>query len=104
MLFQVLASALVATVLPNLYFARSVSILIPSLSICVRRLHDIGKSGWWYLFALLPLVGGILLMVLFCKDSTEANQWGPHPKYGSPQPGDAAKLAASPFLSITLFP
>lgn len=55
--------------------------LIPGISICVRRLHDIGKSGWWYLLILLPMVGPILLLVWFCKDSDNDNQWGPNPKY-----------------------
>lgn len=55
--------------------------LIPGLAICIRRLHDIGKSGWWYLFIFIPLVGQILLIIWLCKDSTEDNQWGPNPKY-----------------------
>ncbi len=55
--------------------------LVPSIAICVRRLHDVGKSGWWYLIGLVPLVGMILLIIWFCKDSTEDNQWGPNPKY-----------------------
>ncbi len=58
----------------------SLVILVPSLALCIRRLHDVGKSGWWYLFLLIPLVGGIILLVQFCKDSTEDNQWGPDPK------------------------
>ena len=55
--------------------------LIPGIAIGVRRLHDIGKSGWWYLLILVPLVGPILLLIWFSKDSTEDNQWGPNPKY-----------------------
>ena len=54
--------------------------VIPGLSICVRRLHDIGKSGWYYLIGLIPLVGGIIMIVWFCQDSAPANQWGPNPK------------------------
>lgn len=59
----------------------SLATLVPSLAICVRRLHDVGKSGWFYLWILLPLIGSIILIVQFCKDSTEDNQWGPNPKY-----------------------
>jgi len=40
--------------------------LVPSLAIDCRRLHDINKSGWWQLIALVPIVGGIVLLVFFC--------------------------------------
>lgn len=43
------------------------ALLIPSLAMSVRRLHDIGKSGWAILISLIPLVGGIILLVWFCK-------------------------------------
>ena len=73
--------AVVGGILGDLSWIWTLAIMIPSLAICVRRLHDIGKSGWWYLIGLIPLVGGIILIVWFCKDSTEDNQWGPNPKY-----------------------
>ena len=72
---------IVGLVLADLSWIWSLVTLIPGLAICIRRLHDIGKSGWWYLFILIPLVGPILLIVWFCRDSTEDNQWGPNPKY-----------------------
>lgn len=53
--------------------------LVASMSLCVRRLHDTGKSGWFYLLSLVPL-GAIVLLVFFCMDSTEDNKWGPNPK------------------------
>lgn len=53
---------------------------LASLSLCVRRLHDVGRSGWWYLLGLIPL-GSIVLLVWCCTDSTEDNQWGPNPKW-----------------------
>lgn len=57
------------------------AVLIPGLAVCVRRLHDIGKSGWYYLLGFIPLVGIIILLVFFCTDSQPgANQWGPNPK------------------------
>lgn len=56
-------------------------ILIPSLAVEVRRLHDIGKSGWMILIALIPIVGIIWLIVLLCKDSEPgSNNWGDNPK------------------------
>jgi uncharacterized membrane protein YhaH (DUF805 family) len=56
-------------------------ILIPSLAVSVRRLHDIGKSGVNFLFVFIPLVGPILLLIWFCTDSQPGeNKWGPNPK------------------------
>ena len=55
-----------------------IAVLIPGLAICVRRLHDINKSGWWILISLVPLVGGIILLVFMLMDSVnEGNQYGP---------------------------
>ena len=55
--------------------------LIPNLAICIRRLHDIGKSGWYYLMCLIPLVGIIIVIYYFCLDSQGPNQYGPEPAY-----------------------
>ncbi|WP_275975229.1 DUF805 domain-containing protein [Prevotella sp. TCVGH] len=52
------------------------------MAVAVRRLHDINKSGWNYLWVLIPIVGGILLIVWFCYDSKpETNKYGASPKY-----------------------
>ena len=59
----------------------SLFILVPSLAVSVRRLHDVNKSGWMLLVALIPLIGAIWLLILFCKDSQlEENKWGANPK------------------------
>ena len=59
--------------------------LIPGLAVSVRRLHDIGKSGWMYLIILIPLIGVIWLLVLFVTEGeNHDNKWGPNPK-GIPQ-------------------
>lgn len=56
-------------------------LLIPGLAVCVRRLHDIGKSGWFYLIGLIPLVGAIIVLIWFCKEGEhKTNKWGPDPK------------------------
>lgn len=56
------------------------ALILPGLGVAVRRLHDIGKSGWWLLIGFIPLVGGIILIVLFCKDSDMVpNEYGPVP-------------------------
>ncbi len=50
--------------------------LIPGIAIVIRRLHDIGKSGWWILIGLIPLAGAIILIVFAVKESGPANEWG----------------------------
>lgn len=58
----------------------SLAMLIPTLSIGARRLHDTGRSGWWQLLYLLPLIGAIVLLVFFVLDSHDDNQFGANPK------------------------
>jgi uncharacterized membrane protein YhaH (DUF805 family) len=58
----------------------SVLILLPSLGVSVRRLHDVGMSGWWLLLNLVPL-GGLVLIYFYCQDSQNGpNIYGPNPK------------------------
>jgi uncharacterized membrane protein YhaH (DUF805 family) len=53
------------------------AILLPSLAVAVRRLHDLDKSGWWYLLVLVPLVGPIIMLVWFCTPGTRGpNRFG----------------------------
>ena len=57
------------------------AVLIPSIAVAVRRLHDTGRSGWWILIGFIPFVGAIILLVFMVLDSqSEANQYGPNPK------------------------
>ena len=66
------------SILSGLY---SLAVLIPSLAVTWRRLHDIGKGGGWYFFILVPLVGWIFLLVWLCRDSQPGqNAYGPNPK------------------------
>ena len=58
----------------------SLALLLPSLAVGVRRLHDTGRSGWWILIGLIPIIGWILLIVWYCTDSKPDNQYGPNPK------------------------
>ena len=76
-----IVGALLSSIIPQLSGLWNLAILVPSIAVSVRRLHDIGKSGWWYLINLIPLVGQIIMIIWACKDSTEDNQWGPNPKY-----------------------
>ncbi len=55
----------------------SLALIVPQIGIGVRRLHDLGKPGWWYFMVLIPLVGPIALLVLFCmKGENKDNQYG----------------------------
>jgi uncharacterized membrane protein YhaH (DUF805 family) len=57
---------------------------IPSLAVSVRRLHDVDKSGWWLLIALVPLLGSLYLLFLYCQPGTPGpNRFGPDPKGGT---------------------
>ena len=57
------------------------ALFIPSLSVTVRRLHDVGHSGWMILIMYIPIIGVIWLFVLLCTDSqTGENKWGTNPK------------------------
>lgn len=77
----VIAGLLNVPALVYLAYLWSLAVFIPSLAVSVRRLHDIGRSGWWLLLSLIPLVGAIILIIWHCTDSQPgANQYGPNPK------------------------
>jgi len=68
-----------------IYTLYTLGVLLPSLAVGVRRLHDIGKSGWWLFISLIPLIGAIWLLVLMATDSQPGdNQYGPNPKTSLP--------------------
>jgi hypothetical protein len=58
-------------------------LFLPALAVTVRRFHDIGKSGWNMLWAIIPVIGLIIVLVWMCQDSdVVANKYGESPKYG----------------------
>ena len=66
-----------------IYMLYNLFVLIPGLAVLVRRLHDVGKSGWFILISIIPLIGGIWLLVLLVTDSDAGNnKWGSNPKTG----------------------
>jgi len=91
-LFAVLAS-IVVTLIDAVAFPRmqispitgltQAILFVPGLSVGVRRLHDIDRTGWWLLLFLIPLIGAIVLIIWFCSAGTDgSNRFGPNPLSG----------------------
>lgn len=83
-----LAAYIVALIIDNILglpiFSALISLaalgaIVPALAVLVRRLHDIGKSGWWYFISFIPFIGSIWLLVLLCTEGTRD-----HNMYGAP--------------------
>ena len=69
---------LIGAIIPLIF---ALAILIPSLAVAIRRMHDIGKSGWWICINFVPVIGTIWYIVLAAKDSEAgSNQYGACPK------------------------
>lgn len=82
LIFSILANVIDVVIgLGILSVIYSLVVFIPGLAVSVRRLHDINKSGWNILLALIPLVGAIILLVFFVKEGDKGrNTYGPDPK------------------------
>ncbi|MEV7281691.1 DUF805 domain-containing protein [Streptomyces sp. NPDC093111] len=86
-LFNVIAAIIVMVVdmalgtYPLLYAIYALGVFLPALGVTVRRLHDTGRSGWWILIDLVPLVGAIILIVFLATEGdSQQNAHGPNPK------------------------
>lgn len=77
-------------------------LLLPALGVCVRRLHDTARSGWWLLLAFVPLLG-LVLVYFYCLEGTRGvNEYGDDPKppdlpYAPPKPENLAFPGAPQF-------
>lgn len=66
---------------PVIGWIASVALLLPGIAVGARRLHDTGRSGWWQLLALIPVIGAIVLIIWWASDSKPgANEYGENPK------------------------
>jgi uncharacterized membrane protein YhaH (DUF805 family) len=90
-LFSLLAALVATAVDAALGFAledngpvsiiQSLAFLVPSVSVSIRRLHDIDRSGWWLLLVLIPIIGWLVLLIWECTDGTAGtNRFGVDPK------------------------
>lgn len=71
--------------------------IVPSIALQVRRLHDIGRSGWWIFLGLVPYIGGLVLLIFYCLPSQQGvNRYGSNPNGVSngvvPRPPQAPEL------------
>jgi len=104
----VLDSALLGTVSKNLGFGLLSSLyalvaLMPELAVTVRRLHDVGKSGWWLFITLVPFIGSIWLLVLLASDGQPGeNKYGPNPASRLTGAGGRRKSRAALLTSLVL--
>ena len=74
-------NTLVLGVYGPLYTIVALGLLIPSIAVGIRRLHDTDRSGWWMLIGLVPLIGGIVLLVFFVSEGSRGpNRFGEDPK------------------------
>lgn len=74
------------------YIIYALAVLIPGIAVLVRRLHDLGKSGWMFFIALIPLIGSIWLLVLLCSEGESgSNEYGPNPKDSSAELNEIGK-------------
>jgi uncharacterized membrane protein YhaH (DUF805 family) len=74
-------SGMVGGVYGPLILILLLALIVPSIAVVVRRLHDQDKSGWLVLLGLIPLIGGLILLVFMCLEGTKGpNRFGPDPK------------------------
>lgn len=79
-LFAVLGSIVLGMISGMLQSLFSLAIVLPWFAVGARRLHDIGKSGWWQLLVLIPVIGVLILLYFFAQASeTGENRFGPAP-------------------------
>ena len=70
-----------AKALYGVFFLMMLALLIPSLAVSIRRLHDTNRTGWWLLLGLIPFLGALVLLIFYLLDGTPGpNKYGPDPK------------------------
>ncbi|MFD6921584.1 DUF805 domain-containing protein [Streptomyces sp. NPDC059944] len=89
-----LAAATKSTVFYVLYIVYILAVILPSLGVLVRRLHDTGRSGGWFFISFVPFVGGLVLFIFTVLEGNPGpNEYGPNPKGVDAYPGAAGTYA-----------
>ncbi|WP_370311180.1 DUF805 domain-containing protein [Sagittula sp.] len=70
----------------QLYGLLMTALLVPGLTLCIRRLHDTDRSGWWYCILFVPLIGPLWFIFLMLQPSDNTNRFGPNPHDGPDRP------------------
>lgn len=82
-LTSIFSDSMLGIIFSILAIIYALAILVPSIALIDRRLHDTDHSGWFYFIALIPLVGPIILLITLCKEGTRGdNKYGADPKTG----------------------
>jgi uncharacterized membrane protein YhaH (DUF805 family) len=86
-LFNIIANIVLVMIIDGIfgiseaYYLYLIILIIPAWALITRRLHDVGKSGWFLLISIIPIIGALWLLILYVRDSTPgANEYGPNPK------------------------
>lgn len=77
----------IGTLIP--YYLVALALFLPGLAVFVRRMHDVGRSGWWYFIVLIPLIGAIVLIVWLVTASEGPNKYGAGPDGAAAAPAGA---------------
>lgn len=85
-LFQVIVFVVTGSVSDILYLLAALALLLPGLAVGARRLHDIGKSGWFLAVGLIPILGFLLLVYWFVQPSDGSNEYGAGPEISPEAP------------------
>jgi len=82
----------------------TLAVLIPSIAVSIRRLHDTNRSGWWLLIAVIPIIGGIVLIIFMVQDGTSGeNQHGSDPKLNEPSASTVMPTKTAPIQQADKF-
>jgi uncharacterized membrane protein YhaH (DUF805 family) len=80
LVLEILGAATSSSIFVILAVLASLALLLPSIAVGIRRLHDTDRPGWWILVGLIPLVGAIILIIFYVQPGTPgANRYGPQP-------------------------
>jgi len=81
LLFYIGASLIdIILMLPIASLLYGIAVLFPGSAVFIRRLHDVGKSGWWILLSFIPVIGFVILLYYLVQDSHPDNEYGVNPK------------------------